>query len=324
MSLRAFPRMNTVFWCVVALDALLFLVLLVMTLQSGGPNDGGREMGLFFFITVPSAVLGLAVLLFVLCDGVVWRSLALLIAAGPGLFIGGGQARSLWIDRVIAERAQGAWYYSGKAMQAMGRAVVQRDVDTLRKLGSSVDVNTVGERGMTLLAQAAEQADAEPAGPTPPSALQVAQVLLALGAKPGPAMETAVKLKDPALLRALLDAGGNPNMPASNGQPLVFSWISVMPLETLRLLAERGLDLNARFYGDPLAFVVTVHRRHDLLALLIERRADVGRPRGDGRTAAGEVESQIAEALKAGEAIPPALLQAKAMLDARAAKARSP
>jgi hypothetical protein len=174
---------------------------------------------------------------------------------------------------------------------------------------------------MTLLALAAERAAEDTSGPTPPSALQVVQALLALGAKPAQAMETALKLKDPALLRALLDAGGDPNMPASNGQPLVFSWVAVMPLDNLRLLAKHGLDLDSSFHGDPLAFVFAIHRRRDLLAFLIEQGADVGRPRPDGRTAPGEVQAQIDEALKERSPIPPELLQVKAMLDARKLKA---
>jgi hypothetical protein len=309
-------RMNIVFWSVAALDALLFLVMLVKTLQSSsGSNDGGKEMALFFFIMLPSAVLLLAVLLYAFTAGIVWRSLALLVVAGPGLFIGWGQARNVYIDHRIAQHASGAGYFSGREMKAMGAAVVKRDVQTLRELGPSVHVNIEGEGGMTLLALAAQQADADDPGAA--SVLPVVEVLLSLGAKPAQAMETATKLKDLALLRLLLDAGGDPNMKARDGQPLVFSWLAVMPLPTLRLLAERGLDLNATSYQDPLAVVLAIKQRRDLLAFLIEQGADMARPRPDGRNAPGEVDAQIDEALKAGQPVPPELLQIKAMMDAR-------
>jgi len=235
--------------------------------------------------------------------------------AGPGLFIGWGQARNIYIDHRVAQDATGSGYFSGRAMKAMGAAVVKRDVQTLRELGPSVHVNIEGEGGMTLLALAAAQANASAPGAA--SVLLVVEVLLSLGAKPAQAMETATKLKDPALLRLLLDAGGDPNMKARDGQPLVFSWLAVMPLPTLRLLAERGLDLNATFYRDPLAVVLAITQRCDLLAFLIEQGADVARPRPDGRNAPGEVDAQIDEALKAGQPVAPELLQLKVMLDAR-------
>jgi len=308
--------MNIVFWSVAALDELLFLAMLVKTLQStSGHNDGGKEMALFFFIMLPSAALVLAVLLYVFTDGMVWRSLALLVVAGPGLFIGWGQIRNVYIDHRVAQDAAGSGYFSGRAMKAMGAAVVKRDVQTLRELGPAVQVNIEGEGGMTLLALAAGLADADAPGAA--SVLPVVEVLLSLGAKPAQAMETATKLTDPALLRLLLDAGGDPNMKARDGQPLVFRWLAVMPLPTMRLLAERGLDLNATFHGDPLAVVLAIKQRRDLLAFLIEQGADVARPRPDGRNAPGEVDAQIDEAVKAGQTVAPELLQLKAMIEAR-------
>jgi hypothetical protein len=63
--------------------------------------------------------------------------------------------------------------------------------------------------------------------------------------------------------------------------------------------------------------VLAIKQRRDLLAFLIEQGADVARPRPDGRNAPGEVNAQIDEALKAGQPVPPELLQIKAMMDAR-------
>ncbi len=43
--------MNPIFWSVVGLDAALFLGLLIsMLVQQGGSSNGGREMGIAFFV----------------------------------------------------------------------------------------------------------------------------------------------------------------------------------------------------------------------------------------------------------------------------------
>ena len=70
-------------WSCVALDALMFVVLLAMTLLASGHNDGGREMAIAFYIVLPALVVALAVLLHVLCTHPVGRSLALLVVAAP-------------------------------------------------------------------------------------------------------------------------------------------------------------------------------------------------------------------------------------------------
>jgi len=193
---------------------------------------------------------------------------------------------------------------------------VLRDVDALKRIGPGVDVNTVGDRGMTLLALAAERHFDDAPDKTDGRGLQVVQVLLKLGAKPNQGLDTAARLKQTDLLRLLLDAGADPNLHAEGEQPLVFRWLRVMTPETLRLLAAHGLDLNATAYGDPFAVTATIYRRWDLLAVLIELGADTTRPRPDGRSVSGELAAQLAEEARAGHTAPPDLLRAMALLGA--------
>src|SRR4051812_14726192 len=85
-------RMNPFFWAVVALDLALFLGLLIsMLVQRGGSESGGREMGIAFFVIAPLLLIGAAVLLYVFTRSPVWKIIALIIVAGPGLFIAGGR-----------------------------------------------------------------------------------------------------------------------------------------------------------------------------------------------------------------------------------------
>jgi len=314
-------RLSPLFWTVATLDALLLAVFLVISLRQGSHGDGGREMAIFFFIVVPSLVLLAAGLLFHYGSSTLAKGIALFIVAVPGLFFAKTQIDNLLIDRRIEADRAGVGYFSGEAMRAMGAAVVNRDVATLLRIGPSVDVNTAGDRGMTLLALAIDSDHPRPAGRVEGDELPVVRALLSLGAHPDAGLDSASKRDTPELLALLLDAGANPNLRTDDGEPLVFKWKSVLKPANLRLLAEHGLDLNSVSYEDPLPVVLTIYRRWDLLAVLIELGADTTRPRPDGRNVAGELTSQIAEETAAGREPPADLLRAKALLDASRASA---
>jgi hypothetical protein len=310
--------MNPIFWSVVVLDVALFLGLLIsMLVQRGGSENGGREMGIAFFVIAPLLLIGVAVLLYVLTRSSVWKILALIIVAGPGLFIAGGRIRGAYIDYVVRQNTLGRGYFSTAAMKAMGAAVVEADLATLQRLGPTVDVNEVGERGKTLIGMAADQAFDAPDEKRARRRLAVIEALLRLGAKPGPAMSLALKVKDPAVLTALLNAGADPNGLTEQGAPLVFEWLSTMPVENLRLLIQRGLNVNVVQYRTPLPVEVTLQRRWDLLLLLAQSGADLTRPRDDGRNVAGELAIRVEEAKSEGREPPPDLLRVRELLGAR-------
>jgi hypothetical protein len=198
-------------------------------------------------------------------------------------------------------------------MRKMGAAVVQRDVETLMRIGPGVDVNASGRDNMTLMRLAVRGADARVSDG---SDMPVVRALLALGAKPDAAMHDACVRFDPDLLATLLAAGGNPNLKAGAHQPLVFDTMSSITPRNFRLLAQHGLDLNSQAYDDPLPVQLTIYRRWDLLAIAIELGADTKRARPDGRNVADELASQIDEETKAGRALPADLLRASALLEA--------
>ncbi|MEJ0038097.1 MAG: hypothetical protein WDO68_18800 [Gammaproteobacteria bacterium] len=310
--------MNPLFWSVVCLDAALFLGLLVsMLLQRDGSSNGGREMGIAFFVIAPLILIGVAVLLYVFSRSLTWKIVALIIVAGPGLFIAGGRIRNAYIDYVVRQNALGRGYFSSTALKEMGAAVVQADLATLQRLGPTVDVNTVGERGMTLIAMAVDQAfnapDEEHAG----RRRTVIETLIRLGAKPGPAMSAALKLKDPMVFNALLEAGADANALTEQGSPLVFEGLSVMPVENLRLLIGHGLNVNVIRYNTPLAVEITLQRRWDLLLLLARSGADLRKPRDDGRNVADELTIRVEEAKSEGHEPPADLLRVRELLGAR-------
>jgi hypothetical protein len=306
-------RLGRIFWAMAAIDAALLVFLLVTSLQdSAGAHDGGREMGLFFFVMLPGLALLFAVLLFRFSSSLPARSIALLIVVLPAAFLVDQQIEDRIIDRRIAADRAGVGYFDTEPMREMGAAVVQRDVATLMRVGPTVDVNAPG-RDMTLMRLAVRADDARTSDG---SELPVVRALLALGARPDDAMPDGCVRSDPALLQTLIDAGGHPNLLVTPDKPLIFDTMSSITPQNFRLLAEHGLDLDSQSRGDPLPVQLAIYRRWDLLAIAIELGADTKRARADGRTVAGELASQIDEETKAGRAIPEPLRQASAMLDA--------
>jgi hypothetical protein len=315
-------RVNPIFWSIAAIDAVLFVGIIVSILmQGGGANSsGGREMGLAFFGALPLLVLGVAVLIFVNSQSSLWKGVALLIVAGPGLFMAGNQIHNLYIDYLVRQNALGRSYFEGKAFKSMGEAVVKGDTAAIVRLARDIDVNAVGKRNVTLISLAAERLFEASTPERANQELEVVKTLLELGAKPGPALEAAVKVKDPAFLEALLAAGADPNMGTAEGHPGVFGWVSVMPLANLRLLISHGLKVNVMEREIPLTFTMAVHERWDLLAEIAEHGADLTVKReDDGRTAVGEVARRIEEARNDGRDPSPDLLRVQALLNAKAA-----
>ncbi|MEO8805291.1 MAG: ankyrin repeat domain-containing protein [Burkholderiaceae bacterium] len=305
-------RLGQAFWAIAAIDAVLLAVLLVMTLQQRSvQNDGGREMGLFFFIMLPGFVLALAMLLFHFSTSLPAKSIALFIVLVPGLYFAKQQIEGSIVDRRIEANRLGVGYFDTEPMRQMGAAVVRRDVETLMRIGPGVDVNAPGRDTMTLLLLAVSSADSRVSDG---SDLPVVRALLALGAKADAAMHTACVRLDSDLLATLLAAGGNPNLKAGGHQALVFDTMSSITPSNFRLLAQHGLDLNSRSYDDPLPVQLSIYRRWDLLAIAIELGADTTRARPDGRNVADELAGQIDEEKKAGREPPADLLHASALL----------
>ncbi len=272
--------MTPIFWAVVALDAALFLILLVLGVTGGGPPDGGREMSLVFFVIVPAIIVGGAVVLFTKAESSLWRSVALLIVAGPGLIIAGTRLRSAVIDYQVRQNAAGSGYFSGRDVKRAAAAVVRHDVVALAALDRSVDVNTRGERGMTLMELAVSQVFDSSAGSAP---LDIVRALLARGADPNAGLETATKLPNSVVLTMLLDAGAKPGFANDRG-PVAFQWLNMMPLANFTTLLDHGMDVNLNDgSGRRLIIAAAENDRWNFVLLLMDRGADVTR---DGRSRA--------------------------------------
>jgi ankyrin repeat protein len=253
-------------------------------------------------------VLGLAILLHVFFTSAVMRGIALLIVISPAIVLVVAKGDDFYDTYQAKQREQGRGYFSGRAMRAMATAVAQADVPLVEKLAPTIDINAVGDSGITLLWLATEVNTPQAANITPETRLALVQTLLKLGAKPNrvsgpdsevsPVLLSALNMKESAVAKALLDAGADPNAPSNTGASMLFAATGSMPVESLRLLMDHGANVNATWQGAPFSVWVCLDRRWDLLSFLIERGIDVSRTytKDDLRTAASFVATAIEEA----------------------------
>jgi len=308
--------MPFIFWSIAALDAALFLILLLSFSKQGANTSGGREMGVFFFVIVPCIILLVAVLLFIFSKTEFWRYIALFIVAGPGLFIAGSRIKSFYIDYRVTQNRLGRGYFSGSAMKAIGEAVMRGNLEEVRRLAPAIDLNTVGQPdqapGMTLMRLAAENASDKIGNESAPEDLAVIKTLVELGAKPNPGLDAALRIKDVAILRVLLEAGADPNMKYDQDHFMVFRWLAVMPVDAVKLMAQHRLNVNLTERGSSLCMNALFHDRWDMVSALIDLGADFRRPDDAGRTVAGEAERRLVKAVGEGRTPDPFILEVRA------------
>ena len=298
------------FWTIAVAEAgaLLFLFLSTLGQPQYGGNDGGREMALVFFILTPGIVLLLCMLLFAFSGSPIWRLLVLLAVMGPGVLLITSKVRSATMTHRIEQMQLGRGYFTARAMNDMGAAIVACDTAAMQSLAPGVDLDATGKEDMTLVRLAVERASDGPACERG-SRLGAVMTLLALGAAPDSGLDRALAATSPKILDALLKAGANPNQVDSFGNPLVFRWCASLPLTHARMLIAHGLDLDATEYGAPLTLVLAINRRWDLVELLIQSGADWRIPREDGRTVSGDLAEQLAELQEGRNAVPPVMLR---------------
>ena len=206
--------------------------------------------------------------------------------------------------QIRAEQDSGRWVFGGQpALFAVAQGIVKNDPDAIRAAAKSVpDLQAPGRYGATLLNFAVMQSWQRP------ESVEAVRTLLSLGADPNHtngkwesfAMAKAVHASA-SVLRAMLEAGGNPNTRDEHGRPVI---LTIWDLDyyksderaRLDLLLDHGADINSMMPKDSwncagltLLLCRTSSGLKDRLGYadalyLLERGADPNRAAADGMT----------------------------------------
>ena len=203
-----------------------------------------------------------------------------------------------------AEQDSGRWDFGDQpALFAVAQGIVKNDPDAIRAAAKGVpDLQAPGRDGATLLNFAVMQSWQRA------ESVDAIRTLLSLGVDPNYtngnrnsfAMANAVHASAP-VLRAMLEAGGNPNTRDEFGRPVILmnwylGYYENQARSRLELLLDHGADVNSAMPKDgsdsagyPLLLYRTAMGLKDNLAyadalLLLERGADPNRAGADGMT----------------------------------------
>ena len=206
--------------------------------------------------------------------------------------------------QIREEQRSGKWDFGEQpALFAVAQAIVKNDQDAIRAAAKALpNLQAPGRDGTTLLYFAVTQSWQRP------ELAEAVRTLLSLGADPNYtnskrdsfAMANAVHASAP-VLRAMLEAGGNPNAGNEFGEPMILKnwYLGYYPDQArsrLELLLDRGADVNSAMpesRSDSAGYTLLLYRTKmglddklayaDALALL-ERGADPNRAGAEGMT----------------------------------------
>ena len=291
-----------VLWLAAAAYAVVGVV--AITGMLGSAREADMVFGLMFLIIGAVS----AFVTFLANKSRAWLIVApLILCAGLPLAL----IAAFWIDmekgdvhrRQLDEEMRSGRYDFGDqpALLAVAQAISANDQDAIRAAAKAVpDLQAPGRDGTTLLCWAVRETWQRP------QVVDSVKTLLSLGADPnftnghGKSFALAESVHGPASgLRAMLDAGGNPNARSEFGWPIVFMHFKLGYYKDeesarLELLLDRGADINSTVpetesdsAGYTLLLYTTQNGLHDSREYadalhLLERGADPNRVAADG------------------------------------------
>lgn len=266
------------FWIVAALDAAGMLAVLLLGWNEKGRHDGGREMGLLFFILLPLLVLGVACGAFALFPNPAVRWLCLALVALPAAFYAFVGVSQFGL-RFVNDPSGG---FANPAMRKTVRAVSRLDVEEVRRWAPQMDKDIDQLRVDAPLRIVIESMVAETKRHLPPQTdrhLEIARILLANGAKPDEVLEIACWTRSGPLLRAMFEAGADPDYVNQYGGSAFLGCLGRgvtvgSSLEVAKAFVEAGANYKDRTpYGTPVSFAVNCDS-FDIALYLLEKGVD--------------------------------------------------
>ena len=291
--------LKVAFWGLVALDLAGILLLFVLGLAAAGSSRTSPAQVTLVLLVLPCIPLIASVVVFTRATSPVGRLVALLVAAAPLVILVSARAMALMQLRANTnERGEMTFFRSGP-MRDIAEAIARNDARTVASLVPAVNVNATGSSDVTLLLLAARQLRRTP------EQHDVLRVLLAAGADPNKGgqyelpLAIAIQQSGKAGLepvKLMLDAGANPNLTTSFGEPVWFAATGQSSsVETLALLLDRGAQINALARNESTALFSAANARNWKAALvLLERGADWRRGRSvNGLPFKSLIDSQV-------------------------------
>lgn len=265
--------LRLVFWGLVIVDLLGILLLFALGLAAAGPSKTNPVQVTLVLLVLPSIPLAASALLFLRTTSPVLRAVALLLAAAPLLILVSTRAiADVQLRANSNERGELTFFRAGP-MREIAEAIARNDSSTVASLLPKVDVNETGFSGMTLLMLATRQLRQTPEQRGALRLLLSARADPNTGAQYELPLAIAIQVSGKAgnePVKLLLDAGANPNLKTSFGEPVYFQATGQStPLETLTLLLDRGADVNATAANESTVLFSAANTRNWKAALLL-------------------------------------------------------
>jgi hypothetical protein len=264
--------LTKIFWSILAIEIVGFGVMMILAARSGGHTPEGPVGG--WLVLIPPIIWAILALLFYGTDSPSKQLTYTVLLALPLI-----QA----VVGPIYEKVQDAWWERGRsgadyysdAQLKLANVIYDHDVERVKQLiPGAGDLNKPHRKDMTLFDFAMSHTDDTDAS------YEIIRAMLAAGGNPNipPGRSLTLALyRSPRFAQLLLDAGADPNALDDAQRPVwwtVLSAASDNDLTKLRLLLDRGADIKKRDReGGPVAWAA-YQKCWRAMWLLMERGAD--------------------------------------------------
>jgi hypothetical protein len=261
-----------IFWSILAIEIVGFGVMMILAARTGGHTPEGPVGGWLVFI--PPVIWVILALLFYSTDSPSKQLTYTVLLALPLIQVVVGPVYETVQDAWWERGRSGADYFSGTQLK-LANAIYDHDVERVKQLiAGAGDLNKPYGRDMTLFDFAMSNTDDSDAS------FEIIRALLLADGNPNvpPGRSLTLALyRSPRFAQLLLDAGADPNALDDAQRPVwwtVLSAASDEDLTKLRLLLDRGADIKKRDReGGPVAWAA-YQKCWRALWLLMERGAD--------------------------------------------------
>lgn len=237
--------LKLVFWLAMALDAAVLLLFFVLGLAAAGPSHTSPISVFLLMLLAPGLVLGGLGFLFIRTQSTALQLVALTLVLSPILLVMAGIGMQEMQKLLHPEAEQRQVAFQPVSLKEVQDAVLRNDVEGVKKAAAAANIGQhLGGAGVIHMSLLRLQKS--------PEQLPVLKALLDAGANPnrGDAdapLKIAIQCSPKAGIepvRLLLDAGADPNALDKLGVPVYMA--AMDKKEVLQLLIDRGAKVDTK------------------------------------------------------------------------------